>query len=80
MTVSKRNLLFQGAIFRFHVKFWEGNLPDLWGTVRHVQTDPWELGNFGLDSGNLGWGPLEFASGRMSNPSSVGIQTIFRNN
>ena len=24
MMVSKRNLLFQGAIFRFHVKFWEG--------------------------------------------------------
>ena len=22
--VSKRNLLFQGAIFRFHVKLWEG--------------------------------------------------------
>ena len=25
MTVSKRNLLFQNAIFRFHVKLWEGN-------------------------------------------------------
>ena len=24
MMVSKRNLLFQGAIFRFHVKLWEG--------------------------------------------------------
>jgi len=26
MMVSKRNLLFQGAIFRFHVKFWEAML------------------------------------------------------
>ena len=26
MMVSKRNLLFQGAIFRFHVKLWEGIL------------------------------------------------------
>ena len=25
MMVSNRNLLFQGAIFRFHVKLWEGN-------------------------------------------------------
>ena len=25
MTVSKRNLLFQNAIFRLHVKLWEGN-------------------------------------------------------
>ena len=24
MMVSKRNLLFLGAIFRFHVKLWEG--------------------------------------------------------
>ena len=24
MMVSERNLLFQGAIFRFHVKLWEG--------------------------------------------------------
>ena len=24
MMISKRNLLFQGAIFRFHVKLWEG--------------------------------------------------------
>ena len=25
MMVSKRNLLFQGTIFRFHIKLWEGN-------------------------------------------------------
>ena len=30
MMVSKRNLLFQGAIFRFHVKLCEGTLPENW--------------------------------------------------
>ena len=30
MMVSKRNLLFQGAIFRFHVKFWEGMCLQFW--------------------------------------------------
>ena len=28
---SKRNLLFQGAISRFHVKFWEGTLAPFFG-------------------------------------------------
>ena len=30
MMVSKRNLLFQGAIFRFHVKLWEANFSNSW--------------------------------------------------
>ena len=42
MMVSKRNLLFQGAIFRFHVKFWEGNREPLkkwmffWGGISEI--------------------------------------------
>ena len=46
MMVSKRNLLFQGAIFRFHVKLWQGMFHQIethifefvkfWGVGNHV--------------------------------------------
>ena len=39
MMVSKRNLLFQGAIFRFHVKFWEGKRSV--GKHRKICWNPW---------------------------------------
>ena len=37
MMVSKRNLLFQGAIFRFHVKLWEGNLHGLFKSSKPLK-------------------------------------------
>ena len=58
--VSKRNLLFQGAIYRFHVKLWEGEfahfpLSDCHGplpTLTSEATTPWHMsGSKCRDSG-----------------------------
>ena len=37
MMVFKRNLLFQGTIFRFHVELWEGKLPER-SSVSKIET------------------------------------------
>ena len=39
MIVSRRNLVFQGAIFRFHVRLWEGTLPET--NSSHLKMDGW---------------------------------------
>ena len=39
MIVSKRNLVFQGAIFRFHVRLSEGTLPET--NSSHLKMDGW---------------------------------------